>query len=63
MSACVSAEAPAAELAAVRERAARLTHGLLGGAAGASLALYAAAGELALLPAAFVLGWLNLVGL
>lgn len=50
-------------LGLVRARAVRLTLAVLAWAAAGTLVLATVGGEVALLPAAFVLGWLNLVGL
>lgn len=57
-------EAPLdAALARVRRRTAIVTATVAGGAVALGAALAAAGSHLALLPVAFVLGWLNLVGL
>jgi hypothetical protein len=57
-------EAPLdAALASVRRRTAVATAAVAAGAMSAAAALAAAEPVLALLPVAFVLGWLNLVGL
>lgn len=52
-----------AQLAWIRRRSAAATRGLLVAAAGCAGACLALEPYLALMPAAFILGWLNLVGL